>query len=134
MQIHRGLKHREPIVAAHLPVPRCEQFGEPVATGPVPAPCCEESKEDCTAPKSGGGVCSTADRQLPPPEAVADPLGGVRKAIYCSMPSDACARLRFLLRDPSDDPVFSHEEAVRMRHAVCTSIGVDAVLALASFP
>ena len=44
--------------------------------------------------KDGGGVSSTLDWQVPPAEGLRDSLSCVRKALFSSMPVDACARLR----------------------------------------
>ncbi|CAE7286498.1 unnamed protein product, partial [Symbiodinium sp. CCMP2456] len=84
--------------------------------------------------KDGGGLSSTLDWQIPPPAALKDPLGCVRRAILESMPSNSCARVCQLVGRTLDAPFFTEEEVVFMRTHVCACIGVDAAWASMSFP
>ena len=84
--------------------------------------------------KDGGGVSSRLDWQVPPAEGLRDSLSCVRKALFSSIPVDACARMRSRLQDgPLDDPMFSEAEVMDMRSAVCDALGVNAACALTSF-
>ena len=84
--------------------------------------------------KDGGGLSSTLDWQVPPAAGLRDSLGCVRKALFSSMPVDACARIRSRLQGgPLVDPVFSEAEVMEMRSAVCDALGVNADSALTSF-
>ena len=82
----------------------------------------------------GGGLSSNLDWQIPPPAALKDPLGCVRRAILESMPSSSCARVCQLVGSTLDAPFFTEEEVVIMRTHVCACLGVDAAWASMSFP
>ena len=83
--------------------------------------------------KDGGGLSSTLDWQVPPPGALRDPLSAVRKAIWSSMPKDACCRAAALCGKTLEHPFFTDSEVHLMQVAVCSALGIDSAWALESF-
>ena len=83
--------------------------------------------------KDGGGLSSTLDWQVPPLAALPDPLRVVRKAIWVSMPKDACRRVADLCGKVPDQPFFSDKEVLDMRAGVCSALGVTMDWASQSF-
>ena len=80
---------------------------------------------------------STVDWQIPPPEALADPLGHVRRAILASLPANACERVRKLVNAGDGAlraPLFNDVEVEEMRGAVCACLGVGRAWATEQFP
>eukprot|EP00438_Fugacium_kawagutii_P001597 Skav221839 [mRNA] locus=scaffold885:463742:465520:+ [translate_table: standard] len=80
--------------------------------------------------KDGGGLVSTLDWQLPPPEAWRDQLGPVRAAIWRALPPGAAVRWDSL---PLEAPMFTAEEVAAMRSEVCAALGIDPCWAEQSF-
>ena len=83
--------------------------------------------------KDGGGVTSTLDWQLSPPEAWSDPLGRVRKALVAALPANALHRIGKLFGAKPNEAVFTPAEVRQLQHAVCTELGLDVSWALQTY-